>query len=102
MEAIKSLTENLELAAKVKLEVTAGDLRTFAEYLLEKAEENRPVPPEVEEYLTADEVAGILKVSKVTLWNWDNKGITTPLRIGNQKRYRRSDIETFLTRESSG
>jgi predicted DNA-binding transcriptional regulator AlpA len=54
---------------------------------------------EPEEYLTPQEMADTLHVSLVTLWHWDNKGITKPLRIGNQKRYRRSDIEKFMQKE---
>lgn len=49
-----------------------------------------------EEYLTPSEMAQSLKVSMVTLWNWDKQGITNPLRIGNLKRYRKSDFERIL------
>ncbi len=49
-----------------------------------------------EEYFTPSEMAQSLKVSMVTLWNWDKQGITNPLRIGNLKRYRKSDLERIL------
>ena len=51
---------------------------------------------EKEEYLTPSEMMQLLKISSVTLWNWDKKGITRPLRIGNQKRYRHSDLEKII------
>ena len=49
-----------------------------------------------EEYLTPQEMAQALKISMVTLWHWDKKGITRPLRVGNLKRYRRSDLESIM------
>jgi hypothetical protein len=49
-----------------------------------------------EEYLTPAEMAQFLKVSMVTLWHWDKKGITRPLRVGNLKRYRKSDLEKII------
>ncbi len=52
--------------------------------------------PLIEEYLTTDQLCNILGISKVCLWNWDKKGITRPIRIGNLKRYRRSDLEKIL------
>lgn len=51
-----------------------------------------------EEYLTADEVADKLKISLVTLWSWDRKGITSPVRIGNMKRYRKSELDKAFER----
>jgi hypothetical protein len=55
-----------------------------------------PQVKEVEEYLTPAEFAEVLKISLVTLWSWDKKKITHPLHIGNQKRYRRSDLEKIM------
>lgn len=49
-----------------------------------------------EEYLTPSEMCQALKISTVTLWNWDKKGITRPLRVGNLKRYRKSDLELIM------
>lgn len=56
-------------------------------------------PKEAESYLTPAQFAEALQVSLVTLWSWDKKGITTPLHIGNAKRYRRSDLEKILKSE---
>ncbi len=51
---------------------------------------------EEEEYLTPSEMAQALKISMVTLWHWDKKGITHPLRVGNLKRYRKSDLKKIM------
>jgi len=55
--------------------------------------------PGVERYLTTDQFCDALNISRVTLWSWDKKGITRPVRVGNLKRYRLSDLEV-LARES--
>jgi excisionase family DNA binding protein len=53
-------------------------------------------PAQPPEYLTRHEVAEILKVSLVTLSDWNKKGILNPYRLGNLIRYRRDEIEKAL------
>ena len=50
------------------------------------------------EYLTRQEVAKILKVSLVTMSQWDKLGIVQPYRIGNRIRYKSNELEEALTR----
>lgn len=45
-----------------------------------------------EELLTTDEVIKLLKVSSVTVWDWEKKGILTSYRIGNLKRFKLSEV----------
>lgn len=47
---------------------------------------------ELDELLTPDETAKVLKVSKVTVWDWNKRGILQSRRIGNQVRYLRSEV----------
>ncbi|GAB4007178.1 hypothetical protein GCM10028808_10570 [Spirosoma migulaei] len=47
---------------------------------------------EVDELLTPEETAKLLKVSKVTVWDWEKRGILSARRIGNQVRYLRSEV----------
>jgi hypothetical protein len=89
------LTGNQELAKSVKLELTGADLLAFGESIHKRATEES-TPKEVETYLTPAQFAATVHVSLVTLWTWDKKGITNPLRIGNKKLYRRSDLEKIL------
>ncbi len=52
-------------------------------------------PPQTtkeDELLTPTETACLLKVSKVTVWDWSKKGILAPRRIGNQVRYLKSEV----------
>jgi predicted DNA-binding transcriptional regulator AlpA len=49
---------------------------------------------DADELLTPEETATLLKVSKVTVWQWSKPkpGILNPRRIGNQVRYLRSEV----------
>ncbi|ARV07581.1 DNA-binding protein [Polaribacter sp. SA4-10] len=53
-------------------------------------------PKKQPEYLTRKEVAKILKVSLVTLSDWNKKGVLKPYRLGNLIRYKSSELETAL------
>ena len=47
--------------------------------------------------LTADALARLLAVSKLSIWRWRSAGrLPAPLRIGRVIRWRRSEIETWL------
>lgn len=96
MDIVEILKNNPELTPNLHIIVTASDLKELANYCIEAGRQERPEPKDPEEYLTPQQFADILQVSLVTLWSWDRKGITKPLRIGNQKRYRRSDLEKIL------
>ncbi len=58
------------------------------------AQNFQPIAPP--EYLTRQETAEILKVSLVTLSDWNKKRILNPYRLGNLIRYKRSEIEQAL------
>ena len=64
-----------------------AELKTFAQNF-------QPIIPP--EYLTRLEVADILKVSLVTISDWNKKKILNPYRLGNLIRYKRSEIEEAL------
>ena len=53
-------------------------------------------PQKNAEYLTRKEVAVILKVSLVTLTDWNKKGVLKPYRLGNLIRYKRAEIDQAL------
>jgi len=52
----------------------------------------------MDDLLTLQETAKILKVHPNTLRSWDKKGIFTAIRIGikRNRRYRKKDIEKFI------
>lgn len=53
------------------------------------------------EWLTSKEVLTVLKITPTTLWNYDNSGRTKPQKIGNRKRYKKSDIIAILSRKKN-
>jgi predicted DNA-binding transcriptional regulator AlpA len=84
----------------ITVNVTPQDLKKFASDIAQEfAALNKPAPQKQPKYLTSDEVRGLLSISRVTLWQWDKKGITKPHRLGNLKRYKLSDIEQLMTSE---
>ena len=61
---------------------------------IRKLSERVAPPASADEYLTRDEVAALLKISKVTVWQWSKKevGILFPRYIGNKVRYLKSEV----------
>lgn len=96
MSITEILKTNPELVGNLIINVKASDLQEFAELCINRGKQEKPEQKDPEEYLTPAQFAEALQVSLVTLWSWDKKGITRPLRIGNAKRYRRSDLEKIL------
>lgn len=67
------------------------DVRTELEKLVQNFQ-----PKKQPEYLTRKEVAAILKVSLVTLTDWNKKGVLKPYRLGNLIRYKSEEIDQAL------
>jgi len=95
MNITEILRSNPELANSLTISTNPADLKEFAEYCYEIGKSERPEPTP-ETYLTPKQVATKLHISNVTLWHYDNKGITSPVRIGGKRLYRNSDIEEIL------
>jgi len=93
------LTEIINRGANVTISVSPKDLKNFAiDCAREYARSEKPPSlKKSEEYKTIDQVTKLLSVSRVTLWQWEKKGILLPARLGKFKRYRLSDIERLLT-----
>lgn len=90
-----------EIADKVTIQIKASDLLEYDRHM--RAEQIKEFTSLLDDHITSEvrlltpkEASEKLKVSLVTLWNWDNRGILKPVRIGNKKRYRSSDIENAL------
>ena len=90
----------MEIAMKMPnaiLQITASDLCEFANQLINSATEVARLQIQKadisKELLTIDEVAEMLKVSKMTLHRWDKNGVLKKIEVGGHRRYRRSDVE---------
>ena len=91
-----NINELIQSGANLKIEISAKDLRTFGQEIATKSIEdleNHLRKESESQLLTGEKVCELLEISRVTLWTWDKKGITKPIRLGNLKRYRRSDID---------
>lgn len=53
----------------------------------------------MEELLTIDELASYLKVSKHTLYKMVEKGKIPALKVANQWRFKKEDINTWLEKQ---
>lgn len=92
----------LEMASRMPnaiFQINAGDLCEFAHQLIRQAADIARLHIEranlSKELLTIDEVASMLKVSKMTLYRWDKEGILTKIEVGGKRRYRRSEVEAL-------
>ncbi|MCF2502583.1 DNA-binding protein [Dyadobacter sp. CY107] len=61
---------------------------------IEKRNDNvlESIPTFEDEFIDQKKVAVLLKVSGVTIWDWEKKGILTSYRIGNLKRFKLSEV----------
>lgn len=74
---------------------TLDEVRELKKFLLAYIATSSPNKGiDIDELLTPEQTAELLKVSKVTVWQWSKPkpGILTPRRIGNQVRYLRSEV----------
>lgn len=80
-------------------EFKASILSDFREEMKSLSQHFQPISPT--EYLTRQETAKMLKVSLVTLSDWNKKQILIPYRLGNLIRYKRNEIEMALIKINS-
>lgn len=80
-------------ALNVSVTVTAEDLRAFAMevanqviFSLDRVSEEETV------WLSAEQVAQRLGVTRATLWRWDKMGYLTGTKFGKKVRYKESDV----------
>jgi excisionase family DNA binding protein len=59
-------------------------------------------PPQKTVFLSQDEVAELLKVSKVTVWSHTKTGLLKSYRVGNQVRYIESEVIQAVTGKAIG
>ena len=62
---------------------------------IEHLKQENPVETPEDEFITRQNAADILKVSLVTISDWDKKGILTPYRYNTRIRYKKSEIQNL-------
>jgi|GEM_PF-1539432 predicted DNA-binding transcriptional regulator AlpA len=77
-------------------EVLSRDLQTLnknVSLLLRRTDPATPPPtPPEEKFLDQKQVAELLQISGVSVWQWEKKGLLQSYRIGNLKRFKLSEI----------
>ena len=87
----------LSEGANISITVTQTDLKEFALFLIDETLSAM----NQDTYLTPDDVAGELGVSKNTLWRWDKIGYLSPVKVGRKSLYRKSDIDALRSGEKN-
>lgn len=91
----------LSEGANISITVTPTDLKEFALLLIDETLAARNQETDPETYLTPDDVAIELGVSKNTLWRWDKMGYLSPVKVGRKSLYRKSDIDALRSGEKN-
>lgn len=83
----------------ITVAVTPADLQDFAQAIIERtfSEISKMKEQTSERYLTPDETAAMLGVSKNTLWRWNKEGYLCPVKVGRKSLYPHSVVEQLLS-----
>lgn len=78
--------------------ISEADIKNIAISILEelKKEKPEPVGKKEEKLLTSEEACSFLRCSKPTLHRWKKENIIPHVRIGNNIRYKESDLQNLL------
>jgi predicted DNA-binding transcriptional regulator AlpA len=71
--------------------------------MLTEAKATASQPAGLDQLLTTNEVARLLRVSRVTLWQWRRKGLVPPpIRLGlSRLRWRAQDVRDYLDQSTA-
>ena len=75
--------------------LSGGDLQEFALALISEAQKSKESEVKDEKFLSVDEVAEELEVTRPTLWRWNKIGYLQPVKVGRKCLYRLSDINSL-------
>lgn len=80
----------------ISITVGINDLKEFGLSLIEEGRAMGRAERAQETYLTPDEVAKMLGVSKSTLWRWNKSGYLRNTKCGRKPFYKKSDIDKIM------
>ena len=93
----RNAVNNKLLKNKIMLEVIELEtLRKIVGEAVADAISKQPQTDEEPKYLTRSELATQLRVTLVTLWNWQKKGLLIPHKIGNRILYDEAEVNQAL------
>ena len=93
-----NVQELINAGANVCISISPGDLVEFALTIVNemKQAQEHEQQPESFNFMSADEVAGVLNVTKGTLWRWGKTNYLKPVRCGRKLYYKRDDVMRLL------
>ena len=80
----------------ISITVGISDLEEFGLSLIEEGRAMGRAERVQETYLTTDEVAKMLGVSKSMLWRWNKNGYLKHTKCGRRPFYKKSDIDKIM------
>ena len=90
-------------AKAMSITLTIEDLRDFAKAVAKETISGMASEREEEPvWLTPDQVAERLNVTRSTLWRWAKDGYLSNFKFGNRTRYKKSDVERVEEAEKGG
>ena len=78
-------------------EITANVLEGVSNLFMK----NRETDLQSKEWLTANEVQDLLKISSVTRWDWSKKGILKTHKISGRLRFRKDEVLSAMIKKES-
>lgn len=90
-----NIQKMIESGSNALFVVSGGDLQEFALSLIFEAQKLKESEKKDEVYLSADEAAKELQITKPTLWRWDKNNYLKPVKLGRRCLYRLSDIDNL-------
>lgn len=86
----------LSADANISVVIFVADLKEFALCVVTEAMAAKEAEKKEEKYLTPDDVADMVGVSKNTLWRWEKEKYLIPIKVGRKSRYKLSDVKSIL------
>jgi len=99
-----NIQDIINSGANVSLTISASDLIEVINCAITATRrelEQSVTSDKMEAYLTAEEVAEMIGVTKVTLWRYAKKGYLTPIEVGGKRKYLKSDIKALLSKREN-
>ena len=90
-----NVTKMMNQGVNVQIVCSLTDLKEVFNQWQDERDANQPTPKE-DRLLSADEAAGMLDVSNVTLWRWAKMGYLKPVKAGRKVHYWQSAIYNLL------
>ena len=87
--------------ANIMILTTPDDLKSVVKQsvndaMAEHAAKQQPPTPNPDKLYTIADLMKRFEVSRITIWQWQKKGLLQSTRIGNLKRFAEKDIQAFI------